>query len=430
MTVYETINVPAQQLPLTVLFLLLTLHAALILSAFRDGRSRRAKLFLLVHFTFSTVVFWLYMSLISWTHFDPEGMKALPAWLAAYGSLPVSAVMLYEATAAGVLAFVLWETFRYRKNHPTRDNIKETMDLLPVGIAYGQPDGTAVFRNLVMDHLSQNLTGRLLTDLATFRTAACGEKDQAQVPLNGRVWQMDTRQTADGKNPLLQLTAADITEQAGIVADLEAKNKKLKDIHLRLEIYNRQADRIIIAQELLTARITVHNELGHVLLESRHYLNDPSSIDEALLLQALRNANTYLLREYEKDDTAVDPLAEAISTAGAIGVKVVLTGIPPAERTPSRLILAAAVRECATNTVKHAEGDRLEVDMRHTDSLFTFRLRSNGTPPREEVRESGGLLSLRTLVERHHGAMRVAISPDFSITIELPQDNESSAKMI
>ena len=41
-----------------------------------------------------------------------------------------------------------------------------------------------------------------------------------------------------------------------------------------------------------------------------------------MLLQALRNTNTYLLREYEQDDTARDALADAIDMAETIGVEV------------------------------------------------------------------------------------------------------------
>ncbi|MBR3334524.1 MAG: hypothetical protein IKG23_09565 [Clostridia bacterium] len=435
MTIREVINSAGQELPMSILFLLITLQMALILAAFRDGRSRRMKCVLLIHFLLSAAVFWVCMSFISWDNNNPDGTKTLYGWLAAVGSFPVLSVAVYEAVTAGILAFVAGETFSYRKSHPTRDSIKETMDLLPVGVAYGRADGTVLFRNLVMDHLSQELTGKLMTDLAAFRTAAGGAENQGQITSQGRVWQTDTRQMASDGDPLLQLTAADITEQAGIVADLESNNKKLKDIHLRLEIYNRQAERIIIAQELLTARMTVHNELGQVLLESRHCLNDPSSIDEELLLQALKNTNTYLLREYEKDDTDVDPLAEAIGMAGAVGVKAVLTGIPPAEGSP-RLILAAAIRECATNTAKHAEGDRLAVDVRHTDDTYTFTLRSNGTPPGDgthpgdPVRESGGLASLRKLVENAKGSMRTDSGPEFTVTVSVPQEDPRTKQPI
>ena len=53
----------------------------------------------------------------------------------------------------------------------------------------------------------------------------------------------------------------------------------------------------------------------------------------------------------EEDDTDRDPLADALETAEAIGVEVILAGVPPVAE-PLRGILAAAVGECSTNTVK------------------------------------------------------------------------------
>lgn len=191
---------------------------------------------------------------------------------------------------------------------------------------------------------------------------------------------------------------------------------------MRLDIYHQQADRIIIAQELLTARRAVHSELGNVLLESRHYLKEPASIDEEKLLQALKNTNTYLLREYEEDDTASDTLAEAMEMAEAIGVDVVITGSIPQED-PDRMILAAAVSECATNTVKHADGDTLSVAVRDEDEGVVFVLQNNGTQPSAEIRESGGLRSLRSLVGKHHGTMQVTISPEYRLVIRLPGED-------
>jgi len=415
-TIREALLSAARLPVLGILFLLLTGQMAVTIAAFRDRRSRRDKCALLFLCFLSAGLFWLCFSVIAWEINFPGRAEALPAWLAAFSTCPVWAVWVYEAFIAVILFLAARDTFRYRRSHVTPDSVKQAMDLLPVGVAFGDPDGTVRFRNLVMDHLSMVLTGKMLTDWHAFQTAATG-----QLSAGDRVWQVSIRETPGSS--LTQLTATDITEQAGILADQEAKNRKLKDIRLRLEIYNRQADRLIISQELLTARMTVHDELGSVLLESRHSLSDPGSIDEELLLQALKNANTYLLREYEGDDTAVDPLAEAVSMAQAIGVKVELTGIPPAEDSP-RELLAAAIRECAANAVKHADGDRLTADTRHSDTGYSFTVRSNGIPPAAPIRETGGLLSLRTLVENRRGAMRIDVSPEFRLTIVLPQSNK------
>lgn len=419
MTIHEAIFSTVRQPLLGVLYLLLTMQMALLFAAFRDGRSFRFRFACLLHLLLSFLFLWFPFMDIDSNIFRTDAPIPLPAARSAFTALPVWTLFLYEALTALILLAVLRNVFRWRKDHPTSYSIKETMDLLPAGIAFARPEGTVVFSNLAANAISRALTGRAMTDLLTFEKAA-GTETQVELPDGSAVWQLKRSELDADGTPYIQLTATDITEQAGITRELEEKNRKLRDIHLRLDIYNKQADRIIIAQELLTARMAVHNELGNILLESRHYLTNPSSFDEKKLLQALKNTNTYLLREYEEDDTERDPLTDAVEMAEAIGVDVLISGQAPA-KDPYRSVLAAAINESASNAVKHANGDRLFATIRNSDTEITYFLESNGVPPREAIRESGGLLSLRTLAEKYGGAMETTISPAFTLTVRLPR---------
>ena len=124
------------------------------------------------------------------------------------------------------------------------------------------------------------------------------------------------------------------------------------------------------------------------------------------------------------EDTAWDPLTDVLEIAEAIGVEVGITGIPP-EKNPLRAVLAAAVTECATNTVKHADGNRLSVQIRQAEAKTVFILQGNGTPPAGEIRESGGLASLRALVEKHQGIMKISAVPCFQLSITLPSETKA-----
>ena len=426
MTVHEAVLSGPRQLLLPIILLVLTMQLFLVFASFREGRIRRIRLLYLLHAAVSFVFFFLLMLEITWDRNFPGGTRSLPPLPAAFGRLPAAVIFGYGLLSAFLTAAAVADLIRYRKNHLTADSIKETMDLLPAGIAFAITDGTVVFRNVTMDHLSRMLTGKTLTRLDDFReTVETGEKEsagenrQVTVPGTAAVWQIVSQaMSADGEE-LVQLTATDITTQAKITRELEAKNAKLRELHMRLDIYNRQAERIIIEQETLTARMAVHNALGNILLESRHYLHDPASIDEAVLLQALKNTNTYLLKEYEEDDTVRDPLTDALEMAEAIGVNVSITGIPPAGE-PGRGICAAAVAECATNTVKHADGDCLRVEIIRAGEDTIYTLSGNGIPPDGEIRESGGLRSVRALVEKHRGTMKTESTPCFRLIIRLP----------
>ncbi len=413
MTIKEAMLSAARMPVLGVLFLLIAGQMMMLISAIQDGRSRRARGALLAPLLLSAVIFWFCLCVISWRNNYPDWIPEPPAWLASVCACPVWAAWAFEGVIAVALSLSVRNTLRYRRHHVTPDSVKQAMDLLPVGVAFGEPDGTVIFRNLAMEHLSEALTGKLLTDWKALLAAAGGD----QVSAEGRVWQLRSQDTPG--TDLTQLTATDITEQAGILAGLEAKNQKLKDIHLRLEIYHRQAERIIIAQELLNARMTVHDQLGHILLESRYYLKNPGIFNETLFLKLLKSTNTYLLREYEQDDTARDALADAIDVAEAIGVEVTIAGCVPQEETV-RSLLAAAVQECAANAVKHAGGDALTLRIRPEEGGTRFTLETNGQPPTGPIREAGGLLSLRSLTEHLGGRMEVTSAPGFRLDIDLP----------
>ena len=420
MTNHEILSAPWSEAVSIPLLLVVTLQMTLIFASYQDGRSRKYKIFSFL-FSFSgLIVMYLFLFDMGWDINDPEGVRKLPAILAGFRRTSVAYVILYEAVSLILAAIAFRNMVQFRKNHLTAQSIKEMMDLLPAGLAFADPEGTVVFSNLVMNDLSRQLTGRGMASLNGFHDLPPGEETSVELPDHSAVWQLSSESLEVDGEPFTQLTATDITEQAAINRELAEKNAKLRDIHMRLDIYNKQADRIIIAQELLTARMMVHNEVGNVLLESRHYLADPASFDEELLLQALKNTNTYLLREYEEDDSARDPLADALDMAAAIGVDVSLLGRIP-EKDPSRTILSAAINECAANAVKHAGGDRLSVEIRNQNAETIFILKSNGEEPRKAVRESGGLLSLRTLVENEGGTMQTDIIGGFQLTIHLPE---------
>jgi signal transduction histidine kinase len=117
---------------------------------------------------------------------------------------------------------------------------------------------------------------------------------------------------------------------------------------------------------------------------------------------------------------AGDALSRAVDMAGSIGVRVDMRGDPPPEGA-QRSILAAAIRECAANTVKHAGGDRIFVEITKTAAGTDMTITNNGVPPKGPVAESGGLLSLRRSAEAAGGKALVQGAPAFSLTLSFMQ---------
>ena len=172
---------------------------------------------------------------------------------------------------------------------------------------------------------------------------------------------------------------------------------------------------MFVAQEEAAARAALHNQLGQVLLMGRHYLKHPDDTDANLVYITTTQMNSFLLGEYkEPADEQNDLLTEVLWITQSIGVTVDINDSLP-EQASARTILAHAIQECAANTVKHAGGDRLNVTLGENEIVIT----NNGKPPKGEIAESGGLLSLRRSVEEAGGTMTTQSRPLFCLTIEL-----------
>ena len=109
--------------------------------------------------------------------------------------------------------------------------------------------------------------------------------------------------------------------------------------------------------------------------------------------------------------------------ARSVGVTVELRGPVPAKE-PQRSLLAQAVDQCAANTLRHAGGDRLKVELERGEGFLLVRLTNNGAPPGGPVVETGGLATLRRAVEEAGGGMELSWHPVFELRLRLPETGE------
>lgn len=442
MTIWESMNTGLGELLVTCAMLIMLYAGYLCMAFYRLGKKDKNTVISLILFVVYFAAFYMmmdgkfhYVEPDYYYYMDVDYIRTWPKATTAFCSLPAVLVLALELITVIYLFWGTQHRKRLRKESLTRTSVKEAMDLLPAGVALAEKSGNVVFANLSMNAISQKRSGKNMTDITGF--------DHNTVYSDGsKTWQFMQEDITWREKPYIQLTANDITEEAGINDELKGKNKKLKEIRNRLEIYNRRAEQITISRELLNARRQVHSETGHILLASRHYMEHPDSIEEESFLDTLKLTNMHLLKEYEEDDTEADSLAEAIEMAKAISVRVKINGMIP-EAGNIRDILASAVNECSTNTKKHADGDTLTVTAEEKDGAVIFTLTGNGEPLEKDsadigtapesntadsdvtsqkaIRETGGLASLRTLVENAGGTMEIKAEEAFTVIIKIPK---------
>lgn len=399
---------------------------AVTLQAMRDGRKRivlwLGSLHFLLIFALLTVIMDCARSLVpqnSDTFYRPfqTVLFRLPwAW---YGAI--------EAVLLLVLALELYDAARYCAQYVTPDAIRQTVDLLPEGIAISAPDGTVVLANLKMTELCHALTGTVFSDVAALQRyldAHSVPQDDSRLirTASGAVWLFTQKTITFQGVPYDRLTAIDVTDRYRIIDELREKNAHLIAVQRRMKAVSELSGDMFVAQEEAAARVALHDQLGHVLLMGRHYLEHPESGDANMVYLATQQMNAFLMREADAPlPEETDAVAEALLMARNIGVETEITGTIP-ESDAVKVLLARTVRECAANAAKHAEGNRLFVHVSGTETEVCFTVTNNGNPSKKPIHETGGLLSLRRAIERADGSMTVDSLPAFRLSVSLPRE--------
>ena len=230
---------------------------------------------------------------------------------------------------------------------------------------------------------------------------------------DGSVWDIQKRIIMIGRKKIWEILAYDVTERYRKSMELEERNSHLEEVNRSIRAYTREMNAIIREEEVLAAKIRIHDDVGRALLALKSYLIRGGD-REALMEMWQFTAG--LLRGENIPDGSADPIAALKEAADAVGVRLVLNGDIPEDL---RKLIAIAIHECLTNTVKHADGTELTVDITDDNGTVTAVFTNDGDPPEGEISESGGLKSLRSAVEQVRGEMEIASDPRFMLTIKV-----------
>lgn len=410
--------------------LMLSTALVLILS-FRNKRRyplafRNSMLTLKLIFTF--LMYQLGTSLLCENMYIPLFIRLVEI----YGNLPVLSILLTCILLTSV-EFQLWHRIHtWEKNHITPSSIKEAIDNLPSGICVYENSGRIILKNISMDRIFTLLTGDILRNGWDFSDKLTGS--ECLTADNGRMVLRLSDNTvmsfafgeidSSGQN-LNLITAQDVTEEYSKIEVLEKKKSTLEALNVQLQSYSHDMVDAITVKEVLNAKIKIHDELGTGLLSIKHYLQTNGNEDEKEQILARIKKNIDFLKQ-ETVDTPQDEYVLMLTTAKTLGVSIVINGTLP-EQEPMKHITATGIHECFTNTLRHAKGNMLFINITETDAHTTVSFTNNGNPPSGEIPEKGGLSSLRAITEKAGGTMTISSVPEFRLTITLPKETDNYA---
>lgn len=309
-----------------------------------------------------------------------------------------------------------------------RRSIKEALDNLPSGLCFFDRRDILVLCNRQMYRLFFALTGRELQTRFELDSAIAASPESSPIPQEGElylfpdgtVWKFSCREVSDSaKTIYTEYVASEVTELYMRQKELEKGNREQRALMARLEQVARNVVSITREEEILALKMQIHNDLGYCLQATRQFLLNDCPPEQKASYAAEQKKMAYTLLGEVGNEDAVDVYSELQRIAAKLDMKITTQGAIPQSREP-RELLALAIRESLTNTIRHAGGDQVYVNLKNADNTLVVTITNNGTPPACEVSEGGGLRSLRDKVEKSGGQMQLISLPKFKMTLHLP----------
>jgi hypothetical protein len=410
--------------------LLLFLEEILLLGLFLYHRIYRRRLLLcLPELLLSLVLLVLYVDLASLLHhFTLSG--DLPYGLLAR-TVPIFVYWLLLAVALLYFMVSAFHTGLRQRRELTPFSIQEGFDSLPIAACFFRENGLPMLRNRVMYRLVYSLTGQDIQNAEELWHGICSgpladgaeRLGRGETPLirdpDGVIWLFSRSRIQQDRLTATQILAVDTSDLYALTEKLEGENRELAGMEKRLRELLGTLPAMKTEEEILSAKMRVHDEIGRCVLLTRKYLTGPeNAAEEAALLRQWQTVTRLLERESSPGDepSAFSQLQRA---AAAMGAQVLLEGELPEDEKASYL-LVTAIRECLVNAVRHAGAAHVFAKIRQSGQTAVLSVTNDGAAPAGPVAEGGGLGNLRRRVEQSGGEMRIESAPVFRLIIAVP----------
>ena len=418
----------AQSILLAALFLTLILSLFLQIVSFTGYRDKRNRY---MNMPIFLLLFILLSELTDAFSRMNEGIE-YKTWL----PLPLWLLWCIVAAADFLLIWEIVRLRRLKRQELSRDSVKQAIDLLPSGICYFAPSGSVKLCNMQMHILFRTLSQSDLQTLTELQDALAhcdagsgvirlSHERQTYLFPDGKAWRYRQNVVTDEDGAVYTETIfSDMTELYHKKLELKEQIKQLNAISHELKLLSDNVLILTREKEVLSAKTKLHDYMGAGLIAMRQILRHNQTEEAANAIELLRQAvsaikndNTYPQGRSELDGFMHD--------AEAIGIKVNLSGELP-EQEELRCVMILAMRECLTNSVRHAGATALHVAVEKNGDSFSMKITNDGKAPETEVVPKGGLHNLYRHIADCGGTMEIQWKPVFVLTVVLPETKEGT----
>lgn len=225
---------------------------------------------------------------------------------------------------------------------------------------------------------------------------------------------------------LHEMIAADISAEYERTRMLERDKAELSRLMRELEKYYLSIDDTVRRQEILQARINIHDEMNGLMLSTASAsVEDKAAIDSIFSLWE-KNA---LLLCMEADKAADAKAASGIEQlAAALNIRLIWQDVlPDALSDEQRGLFFSAAKEAIANAAKHAKATTMTLSFSETDTDILCDFANDGIAAPETIAFAGGLRNLSLLADKQGAAVSVNSDKEFTLSLRFSKNVEKSS---
>ena len=327
------------------------------------------------------------------------------------------------------------------KKNTSAKMIKKAIDSYPGGICFSALDGRVILANEKMNKLMLELTGHTILnakvtweELANFASNGKAEKlTQSWLPKDpdkesihqqlffrfsdSSIWRFELR-FLDLNT--VQIEAAEITELYRLSEELYENTIRLREMQKRQKALLDSIVEVNLNKEILSAKMHLHDELGHCLLATIKAITEDSLAENA---DTLRESWNSTIRDFSNI-----PMVWTVPDSSLQSeLMQVFLGKQPESRKALQL-LYTAIREALTNAVRHADATELTVKIGQDEKSYHIEISNNGSVTVSRITEGNGLSALRQRLEQEGASLKVLCDGSVSLLVDIPFDFDEVQK--
>ncbi len=319
----------------------------------------------------------------------------------------------------------------YQRHHLTAQSFQEAFDMVSTGVCFYDKNGIIRLVNKEMYSLAQLMNHDSSLDGKQFfldikkngLQSNSIDESHTIVKYPDKVILYKNSTHTLNRNLFYEISANDITENYLLKSMLEKKNQELIKISQRLVEYGNKINETIHDEEVLQAKIKIHDQMGKLLLMTKRRLSTTINREEKKeLIQIWENEISAFSTIKEEPKKSELEVFQSACKLVDVALKYEGTILPQGSKCEKLLI--QAMHECLTNLVKHANGKMMFVKTSDEGYDYYIEITNDGFKPKTEIKEGGGLSSLRQTIEKEGGTMKVISQPEFKLEVWLLKGEE------